>query len=134
MGDRASDELLDATSLVLLDVKCGLADTYQEVTGRALAPTITFGDRLAARGTPVWVRFVLVPGLTDAVDNVAAVADIVARWPNVERVEVLPFHQMGENKWDLLGLDYRLGAVSPPDEALQERVRAQFRERGLVVY
>ncbi len=134
VGSRASEQLLDDTSLVLLDVKSGLPGTYQEVTGRALAPTIAFGDRLAARGTPVWIRFVLVPGLTDAVDNVAAVADIAARWPNVERVEVLPFHQMGQNKWERLGLDYQLGDVSPPETALQERVRAQFEARGLLVF
>jgi pyruvate formate lyase activating enzyme len=134
LGGRASDALLDATSLVLLDVKSGLPETYQEVTGRALAPTITFGDRLAARGNPVWVRFVLVPGLTDAVANVDAVAEIVSRWPNVERVEVLPFHQMGESKWDRLGLHYELHGVTPPDAALQDRVRGQFEARGLLVF
>lgn len=134
LGARASDAMLDHTSLVLLDVKSGLPATYEEVTGRALAPTIAFGDRLAARSTPVWIRFVLVPGLTDAVDNVEAVADIVARWSNVERVEVLPFHQMGENKWDRLGLNYQLEGVHPPDTALQQRVRAQFEARGLLVF
>ncbi|HEY0261376.1 MAG TPA: pyruvate formate-lyase-activating protein [Lacisediminihabitans sp.] len=134
LGKQASDDLLDNVDLVLLDVKSGLPDTYREVTGRALAPTIAFGDRLAERGIAVWVRFVLVPGLTDAVDNVEAVADIVERWPNVERVEVLPFHQMGEDKWDRLGVTYPLHGVKPPDNELQERVRSQFRARGLKVY
>lgn len=134
LGDRASDELLDNTDLVLLDVKSGLPGTYREVTGRELAPTIAFGDRLAERGTAVWVRFVLVPGLTDSVDNVEAVADIVQRWPNVERVEVLPFHQMGEDKWHRLGLAYSLQGVHAPDDALQARVREQFRARGLTVF
>jgi pyruvate formate lyase activating enzyme len=97
LGKSASDALLDNLDLVLLDVKSGIPETYKEVTGRDLAPTVAFGDRLAERKIPVWVRFVLVPGLTDAVDNVDAVAEIVARWPNVERVEVLPFHQMGED-------------------------------------
>jgi pyruvate formate lyase activating enzyme len=134
LGRRASDDLLDAVDLVLLDVKSGLPETYREVTGRELAPTIEFGDRLAARDIAVWVRYVLVPGLTDAVDNVDAAADIVARWPNVERVEVLPFHQMGEDKWERLGEPYRLADVSPPDEALLDRVREQFLSRGIVTY
>ena len=134
LGTRASDALLENVDLVLLDVKSGLPDTYRTVTGRDLAPTIAFGDRLAARGIAVWVRFVLVPGLTDAVENVAAVADIVARWPNVQRVEVLPFHQMGESKWNRLGITYPLHGVTPPDAALQDRVRAQFHERGLTVF
>ena len=134
LGRRASDALLDNVDLVLLDVKSGLPETYKKVTGRELAPTIEFGDRLAARGIKIWIRFVLVPGLTDAVENVEAAADIVMRWPNVERVEVLPFHQMGEDKWNQLGLEYQLHNVTPPDSALQERVRDQFRARALTVF
>jgi pyruvate formate lyase activating enzyme len=134
LGRSASDDLLDNVDLVLLDVKSGLPETYKTVTGRELAPTIAFGDRLAERGIPVWVRFVLVPGLTDAVENVEAVVDIVAAWPNVERVEVLPFHQMGEDKWDRLGITYPLHGVHPPDDDLLERVRGQFEARGLTVY
>ncbi|TFD54067.1 pyruvate formate lyase-activating protein [Cryobacterium frigoriphilum] len=134
LGASASDKLLDNVDLVLLDVKSGLPDTYREVTGRELAPTIAFGDRLAERGIAVWVRFVLVPGLTDAVDNVEAVARIVARWPNVARVEVLPFHQMGEDKWNRLSIPYPLHGVTPPDAALQDRVRAQFLAHGLTVF
>ncbi len=82
----------------------------------------------------MWIRFVLVPGLTDAVDNVDAVAEIVSHWANVERVEVLPFHQMGRSKWEKLGLDYKLDGVLPPSPELQERVRRQFRASGLTVY
>ena len=133
LGADADDELLDATSLVLLDVKSGLPETYHRVTGAELAPTVAFGDRLSARGNAMWIRFVLVPGLTDAQENVEAVADIVSRWA-VERVEVLPFHQLGEHKWNDLGVPYSLHGVRPPDQALQDDVRARFRARGLLVY
>lgn len=134
LGSRASDALLSATDLVLLDVKSGTERVYRETTGRALVPTVTFGDRLNEHGIPIWVRFVLVPGLTDAVDNVDAVADIVARWGTVERVEVLPFHQLGAAKWAQRGLEYRLEGVPGPDADLLERVRGQFRRRGLTVF
>ena len=134
LGKSAPDKLLDNLDLVLLDVKSGIPETYKEVTGRELAPTIAFGDRLSERNIPVWARFVLVPGLTDAVDNVDAVAEIVSRWPNVQRVEVLPFHQMGEDKWDRLNIPYPLHGSNPPDEALLERVRGQFEARGLTVF
>ena len=97
-------------------------------------PGCVRGDRLRERGTNVWVRFVLVPGLTDAVDNVDAVAEIVASWPNVSRVEVLPFHQMGEDKWNRLAIPYPLHGVHPPDAVLLERDRDQFRARGLTVF
>ena len=134
LGRRASDRLLDNTDLVLLDVKSGLPETYRTVTGVNLAPTIEFGARLAERGIPAWVRFVLVPGLTDARENVAAVAEIVSGWSNVERVEVLPFHQMGGSKWERLGLTYQLHDTEPPSAELQHRVREQFRAAGLATF
>ena len=134
LGRHASNELLKNTDLVLLDVKSGIPETYRDVTGGELQPTIAFGDRLAEHDVAVWIRFVLVPGLTDSPENVDEVAKIAARWSNVERVEVLPFHQMGESKWERLGLPYRLGAVLPPDAEMQDRVRAQFRSYGLTVY
>ena len=82
----------------------------------------------------MWVRFVLVPGLTDAWDNVEKVADICAGLKSLQRVEILRFHQMGKNKWEKLGLDYPLADVEPPSAELSERVRGQFRSRGLTVY
>src|SRR5699024_7125563 len=90
LGAACTDEMLDDLDLVLLDVKSGLPETYRTVTGRELAPTLEFGRRLAARGTEIWIRFVLVPGLTDAVENVEAVADYVSTLSTVTRVEVLP--------------------------------------------
>lgn len=133
LGINCTDEMLDDTDLVLLDVKAGDEDTHRKVTGRALAPTIAFGDRLAAKGIEVWVRFVLVPGLTDAPENLERVAGIAARWPNVSRVEVLPFHQMGADKWATLGLDYALDDVTPPSREAVEAAREVFRVRGLTV-
>ncbi len=140
MGARADDALLDDVDLVLLDVKSGLPETYRRVTGRELAPTLTFGRRLASRGNLIWIRYVLVPGLTDAVDNVDAVADYVqslqglGRGGAVERVEILPFHQMARSKWHALGVPYQLEDTEPPTGELLDRVRAQFRARGLTVF
>ena len=120
-GDRAPDSLLDVTDLVLLDIKSGLPGLYQRVTGVPLQPTLDFAQRLKARGLPVWVRFVLVPGLTDGEDNIRAVARIVAGLSNVERVEVLPFHKMGEHKWEEMGMTYRLKDTPPPTAEQTER-------------
>ena len=135
LGDRADDALLDGVDLVLLDIKSGDPATYRKVTctGR-LAPTVRFAHRLADRGIPIWVRFVLVPGLTDDPANVAAVADIAAGVPTVERVEVLPFHRLGAAKYAALGLDFPLADTEPPDPDLLDRVSGQFRDRGLTVH
>ncbi len=134
LGKHCNDTMLDDIDLVLLDVKSGIAETYTKVTGRELAPTLEFGRTMADSGTEIWIRFVLVPGLTDAEANVAAVADYAATLPTATRVEVLPFHQMGADKWRALGLDYQLDGVEPPSYELLARVRGQFRDRGLTVY
>ncbi|MFC6353251.1 pyruvate formate-lyase-activating protein [Rothia nasimurium] len=135
LGAQASDEFLDNVDLVLLDVKSGSEEVYRELTGRALQPTIDFGDRLSALGKKIWIRFVLVPGYTDDPDNIEKVADIVCRWRNVvERVEVLPFHQMGTDKWESLGYDYKLKDVHPPSKEATEAARDIFRARGLTVF
>jgi pyruvate formate lyase activating enzyme len=134
LGAVASDAFLADVDLVLLDVKSGDEEAYRRLTGRALQPTIDFGDRLTRTGTAIWVRFVVVPEWTDAAANVERVADIVERWrAQVERVEVLPFHNMGQDKWDALGMEYRLRDALPPPAEVVERVREQFRARGLTV-
>lgn len=136
LGAVASDAMLADVDLVLLDVKSGLPETYQRLTGRALQPTIDFGDRLAARGdTRIWIRFVVVPTWTEAEENVEAIADILERWRSaIDRVEVLPFHNMGQDKWDALGMEYKLRDAKPPSTEVVERVRGQFRARGFETY
>ncbi|MBZ4488537.1 MULTISPECIES: pyruvate formate-lyase-activating protein [unclassified Microbacterium] len=140
LGAHASDDLLADTDLVLLDVKSGDDEVYRRATGRELAPTLEFGERLARRDdVSIWVRFVLVPGLTDDVRNVELVAEYAAslnaiRPGAVARVEVLPFHQMGRDKWRDLGREYTLEGTPAPSVDLIERVRNQFRAAGLVTY
>ena len=135
LGARLRDEDLDNIDLVLLDVKSGDEETYKKVTRRELQPTIDFGDRLNAIGKPVWIRFVVVPGLTDGPENVANVAKIVSRWKsNVERIEVLPFHNMGADKWHELGYPYTLEDTKPPKPEDVEKIREVFRKEGFVVY
>ena len=131
LGTRADDELLDATDLVLLDIKSFDPATARRVTGGSIAPTLAFARRLAARRQPVWVRFVLVPGWTDDPGNVAGLARFVASLGNVERVDVLPFHTLGAAKYAALGLDYPCAEVSPPTVEQIDRVRAVFTAAGL---
>jgi len=134
LGERFTDAELQDIDLNLLDVKSGDPAIYEQVTNQPLQPTIDYAKRLSDLGRPMWVRYVLVPGLTDQVDNVEKAADIVGALKTVERVEVLRFHQMGRDKWHKLGLKYRLEDVQPPSPELAERVRRQFRSRGLTVY
>jgi pyruvate formate lyase activating enzyme len=99
-----------------------------------IGPTLEFARRLAARGTPIWVRFVLVPGLTDPSEDVDRIAAFAAGLGNVKRVDVLPFHQMGRFKWKALGLDYTLETVQPPSAEAIEHACGAFRAAGLDVF
>lgn len=130
LGDRLDEAYLAAVDLFLLDIKSSDPDTYRRVTGRDLAPTLRFAERLASLSKPVWVRFTLVPGETDDPANVAGIAKFVAPMKNVEWVEVQPFHKMGEFKWKAMNLEYRHANTEPPTRKLVDRVIGQFRDAG----
>ncbi|HOW46894.1 MAG: pyruvate formate lyase-activating protein [Rubrivivax sp.] len=134
LGARMTDAELADVDLHLLDIKSGDPEVYKRVTGHPLEPTLAYARRLSDLGRPMWVRFVLVPGLTDGHDNVEKIADIVAGLKTVQRVEILKFHQMGADKWAKLGIPYPLADTQPPTPELVERVRGQFRRRGLTVF
>lgn len=131
LGRSADDFLLADVDLVLLDIKAFSEKTHHDLTGVALRPTLEFAERLATMGKPVWLRYVLVPGLTDRMREIGALADFASRLGNVERVDVLPFHKLGEFKWKAEGIPYTLSDTEPPTPDLTERVRQIFRDRGL---
>jgi pyruvate formate lyase activating enzyme len=133
LGARASEDFLDLVDLFLLDIKAGDEELYQLVTSAELEPTLRFARRLSDRGNRMWLRYVLVPGLTDAEDDVEKVARFMSTLAHVERVEVLPFHQLGAGKWTDLRLPYQLADVPPAAPELVRRAEAQFRAHGLTV-
>jgi len=121
---------LSEIDLVLLDIKSSDPATYRRVTGRDLAPTLRFAERLASLSKPAWVRFTLVPGETDDPANVDGIARFVAPMKNVEWVEVQPLHQMGSFKWKSMGLEYKHANTPSPSRDLVNRVIEQFRAAG----
>ncbi len=134
LGDRLSEEDLKSVDLVLLDIKTWDPERHHRLTGMDVAPVLAFARRLAARNKTVWLRFVLVPGLTDDAADIDHIATFAAGLGNVERVDVLPFHQMGRYKWKELGMEYTLEDVEPPSAEVVERVCTQFRSAGLKAY
>lgn len=133
-GDRVTDAELETIDLVLLDIKAWDPKRHRRLTGMDNAPTLGFARRLAAHRRPMWLRYVLVPGLTDDLEDVARIAAFTADLGNVERVDVLPFHQLGRYKYERLGIPYELAAVEPPTQELVDRVCAVFRAAGLTAY
>lgn len=134
LGERLTDEELKSIDLVLLDMKAWDPERHRQLTGQEVRPTLDFALRLAELKKPIWVRYVLVPGLTDDETDIAKLAEFAGGLGNVKRVDVLPFHQMGRFKWERLKLDYKLNNVQPPKTELIERVCGQFVTAGLKAY
>jgi pyruvate formate lyase activating enzyme len=134
LGDRLTDADIEEIDLVLLDIKSWDAERHRHLTGTDIGPVLDFARRLAAMKQPVWLRFVLVPGLSDHPEDVERLAAFAGSLGNVERVDVLPFHQMGEHKWNQLGIEYKLHGLEPPAKELVDLVCSKFRAAGLLAY
>lgn len=134
LGSRLTDWDLEMVDLFLLDLKAWDPERHKRFIGKDPGPVHDFARRLASRGRPVWVRFVLVPGWTDTGEEIPRIAEFAAKLGNVERVDVLPFHQMGEFKWKQLGMDYELEHLEPPPADVVERACELFRAVGLKAY
>ena len=134
LGTKADAGLLDATDLVLLDIKSWDTALYRRLTGVALHPTLAFARRLADLGKPVHLRFVLVPGLTDEAANIDGVARFAASLGNIQRVDVLPFHKLGQGKYRTLGLTFPLADTPAPTTEQTRAARERFAAAGLTAY
>lgn len=134
LGDRLSDQELDTVNLFLLDLKSWDPERHRRLTGMDVRPVLAFARRLASQRKAIWIRFVLVPGLTDDFDDIAHIADFAASLGVVERVSVLPFHQLGRFKWHELGIRYELENTRSPSAELVEKAVSCFRRAGLTAF
>ncbi|EGK02480.1 pyruvate formate-lyase-activating protein [Dysgonomonas gadei] len=126
-------EVLSYTDLVLLDIKHINPNKYKELTARPLEPTLNFIEYLAEVNKPVWLRYVLVPHFTDNEDDLHRWAQYVSQFKNVERVDILPFHQMGIHKWEQIGQEYKLKDINSPSNQELNKAEAIFKSYGLNV-
>ncbi|NDL66362.1 pyruvate formate-lyase-activating protein [Anaerotalea alkaliphila] len=132
LNDRVK-ELLGLTDLVLLDIKHFDPETYKAITGAGLGPTLEFFEYTQAQGIPVWIRYVLVPGLSDQPEHIRALAAYLGGFQHIQRIDVLPFHKMGEYKWNELGYEYKLGDTPEPSKESLVAAMAIFKEYNLQV-
>jgi pyruvate formate lyase activating enzyme len=133
LHERLSDDDLQSIDLVMLGVKAFSPELHRRITGSDNKAVLEFARRLAALHRPMWIRFVLVPGLSDDLDEIGRIADFTASLGNVTRIDLLPFHQLGRFKWEKLGLDYQVESTLPPSREKIEQVSARFRSAGLRV-
>lgn len=125
--------MLTYTDMVLLDVKCIDPDIHKSLTGQPLQPTLNFAEYLSEQGIPAWIRYVLVPGITDRDDLIEKHADYVSSLKNVDIVEVLPFHKLGLSKYEKLGIEYALKDTEPPTAERIENAKKIYKSRGIKV-
>jgi len=134
LGARLTDAELGKIDLVLLDIKNWDEERHRRLTGMEVGPVLEFARRLANHKRPMWLRYVFVPGWSDDAGHISQLARFAASLGNVERVDVLPFHQMGRFKWKQLKLNYTLNDVQPPARETVEHACALFRAEGLKAY
>lgn len=105
--------LLEYTDLVLLDVKQAIQEKHKALTGVGMNKIHTFARYLSEKNIPIWIRYVLVPGYTNSKEDLEAAAKFIGTLKNVQKIDVLPYHSLGEYKWDKIGVNYALKGVEP---------------------
>lgn len=127
----ACKHAIDEVDLVLLDIKS--IDTFkcQSLTGKGNENALKLMDYLEQIGKEVWIRHVVVPGITENYDDIENMAEYLSKYTVISRVEILPFHKMGEYKWKQLNLKYELGDTQPPHEASIEKIKNILRQHKL---
>ena len=108
------DRLLENTDLVILDLKEIDDEKHKKLTGHSNKNILAMAQYVAARGVDLWVRHVLVPGLTDDADSLRQLDAFIKTLPTVRRVEILPYHTLGLFKWQNIGIPYPLDGVRVP--------------------
>nr|WP_297168475.1 pyruvate formate-lyase-activating protein [uncultured Dysgonomonas sp.] len=126
-------EVLKYTDLVLLDLKQINPEKYKILTGAPLESTLTFLEYLASIHKCVWLRYVLVPGYTDDKQDLIEWAQYTSQFKNVERVDILPFHQMAIHKWEELNIQYKLKDIEPPNQEQIKEAESIFKSYGLPI-
>lgn len=124
-------EVLEYVDLVLLDIKTIDAELHPRLTGVGGENTLHFLDELEHRQIPVWIRHVVVPGLTDDDASLEALARYISRYKMVQKAELLPYHTMGAYKYEAQGMEYPLKGVEPLSAERLANAKAIFKKYGL---
>lgn len=125
-GNGHYDELLEYTDLALCDIKDVTEERFGALCGGSLERTMTFIRACENRGVPLWIRHVVVPGLTDGREHLLELKKLVSKLRGVQRVELLPYHTLGAHKYAAMGRKYELEGVQPMDAKLCSEMQREF--------
>lgn len=124
-------DLINYTDLVLLDIKSYNDNVCTKLTGVSNKNTLELANYLSQINKPTWIRYVLVPGITDDMKDIEELAKFLSSMNNIEKVQILPFHKMGEYKWKELGFKYKLENVQPPSNEIIAETNKVFDKYGI---
>lgn len=125
------NKLFEVTDLVLLDVKHYEKDCYKEITGKDIDAFIVFLDALQKTDVPLWIRHVVVPNLTNGINHIKKLSEYVKKLKNVQKIELLPYHVLGVDKYKKLGITYHLDGFLPPSKEEMEEYQKCINEKEL---
>lgn len=128
------DPVLDYTNLVLLDLKHMVPEKCKDLVGVSIDKTLELAKHLSDRNIPVWIRHVLVPGITDDRENLELMGKFISTLKNVDRVELLPYHTLGVHKWENMGFEYELKDVPDATSEDIEKASKILAEFGLITH
>ena len=120
------EALLSVTDLVLLDIKMTTDADYREYVGCPLEKPLFFLQKLEEKGIPVWIRHVVVPGLTDTAENIGRLYELLRGYSCIQKMEFLPFHKICMPKYEKLGLPFRFDCYPAATAALAEECRTRY--------
>jgi pyruvate formate lyase activating enzyme len=124
--DDTTKKLLDKTDVLLLDVKHINNEWHKKLTSLSNVTTLKIAEYRESTGKPMWLRYVFVPGWTDQEEYLHEWARHFAEYKTIERVEIIPFHQMGKHKWAMLNMEYALADTLPPTTEALEMAKSIF--------
>ena len=122
------EELLRQTDLVMLDCKQFNDRRHEELTGRSNAQTLKTAQWLEDNGKPFWLRYVLVPGISDFEEDIRALGEHFKDFKMLQRVEILPYHTLGKHKYESLGWEYKLADTPHNTPEQLDKTMALFNE------
>ena len=110
---EAPEKLLDVTDLVMLDIKHIDEETHRKLTGHSNRNILAFAQFISDSGVPLWIRHVIVPGWTDSAAEQKALGYFIGGLKTLKGLDVLPYHDLGKQKYEALGMDYPLSDLKP---------------------
>ncbi|ERK30453.1 pyruvate formate-lyase-activating protein [Clostridium intestinale] len=117
VGAGRYQEILKYVDLILFDVKHYNPKEYSEITGREVKESLKFLEIAQEMNIKMWIRHVVMPGVTDTVEDMQNLADFIKELKNVEKIELLPYHLLGTNKYEILNIKYKLEGMPAMDKA-----------------